>query len=61
MSKIVQWRLKPMRLNSNEFSLMTKEELQKEGREYIKKLQDDGEIVEEIIESNDYLTIKLKD
>jgi hypothetical protein len=61
MTRICEWRLKPIKLNSSEFSTMNKEELQKEGLEYIEKLKNDGEIIEEIIEQEDKLIIKLKD
>ena len=62
MSNIVEWRLKPRTIkNSVDYSLMTKEELQKEGREYIQRLINDGEEIEEIIEREDKLIIKLKD
>ena len=61
MSKIVEWRLKPKGINSTEYQLMSKEELQKEGLDYIEKLKSEGEIIEEIIENEDKLIIKLKD
>jgi hypothetical protein len=61
MSRIVEWRLKPKGINSTEYQTMTKEELQKEGLEYIEKLRNEGEEIEEIIELEDKLIIKLKD
>jgi|WetSurMetagenome_2_1015567.scaffolds.fasta_scaffold79267_5 hypothetical protein len=59
--RTVQWRLKPKGINSSEYKLMTKEELQKEGLDYIEKLKNEGEEIEEIIELEDKLIIKLKD
>ena len=59
--RIVEWRLKPKSINSTEFKLMSKEELQKEGLAYIEKLKKNGEIIESIEEFEDKLIIKLKD
>ena len=61
MTRICEWRLKPKPINSSEYKLMSKEELQKDGLAYIEKLRNEGEIIESIEELEDKLIIKLKD